>query len=202
MSAIEVLDPASDQIVAEIPTGVSPHFVSLFHSNPLGMAVIQGPGEVMLFDPATNKPVRSIAVGKQPHWLAISGDGKTAFVSNEGSNDVSIVDVATGKTTAVAVGQAPRKIVVQQTAQAAVAGSKVSISGFAFGPQMLMVKAGTSVTWSNDDGSPHTVTFHDGSPGAKVLSPGQTFTRVFDKPGTYDYFCSFHPYMTGSVMVE
>ncbi len=45
-------------------------------------------------------------------------------------------------------------------------------------------------------------TFRDGSPGAKVLSPGQTFTRVFDKPGTYNYFCSFHPYMTGSVMVE
>jgi plastocyanin len=78
----------------------------------------------------------------------------------------------------------------------------VSIAGFAFGPQAITVKAGAHVTWSNDDGSPHTVTFRDGSPGAKSLSPGQSFTRMFDKPGTYAYFCSFHPYMTGSVVVE
>jgi YVTN family beta-propeller protein len=203
VSAIEVLDPASDKIVAEIPTGVSPHFVSVFHGAPLGMGVVQGPGEVMLFDPATNKPVRSIAVGKQPHWLALSGDSKTAYVTNEGSNDVSVVDIATGKATTVAVGKAPRKIVVQQVSkQASVAGGKVSIAGFAFGPPAITVKAGDSVTWSNDDGPAHTVTFKDNSPGAKSLSPGQTFTRTFDKPGTSEYFCSFHPYMTGHVIVQ
>jgi amicyanin len=203
VSAIEVLDPATDKIAAEIPTGVSPHFVSLFHNAPLGMAVVQGPGEIMLFDPATNKPVRSVAVGKQPHWLALSGDGKTAYVTNEGSNDLSIVDIATGKTSAVEVGKAPRKVVVQQASAAApAAGSKVSIAGFAFGPQAITVKAGDGITWSNDDGSPHTVTFRDGSAGAKSLSPGQTFTRKFEKAGTYDYFCSFHPYMTGRVVVQ
>ena len=63
VSAIEVLDPRTDKIVAEIATGVSPHFVSLFHNAPLGMAVVQGPGEVLLFDPATFKAVRSIPVG-------------------------------------------------------------------------------------------------------------------------------------------
>jgi YVTN family beta-propeller protein len=202
VSAIEVLDPASDKIVAEIPTGVSPHFVSVFHGAPLGMGVVQGPGEVMLFDPATNKPVRSIAVGKQPHWLTLSGDGKTAYVTNEGSNDLSVVDIATGKATAVEVGKAPRKVVVQQTsAPAAAGGPKVSIAGFAFGPQAIMVKVGDAITWSNDDGAPHTVTFKDGSAGSKALSPGQTFTRTFEKPGTYEYFCSFHPYMTASVTV-
>ena len=51
------------------------------------------------------------------------------------------------------------------------------------------------VTWSNDDGPAHTVTFKDGSAGA-------TFTRTFDRPGTYDYFCSFHPYMTGRIVVR
>ena len=209
VSAIEVLDPATDKIVAEIPTGVSPHFVNLFRGAPLGLSVVQGPGEVMLFDPATNKPVRSIAVGKQPHWLTLSGDGKIAYVTNEGSNTLSVVDIATGTTTAVEVGKAPRKVVVQQTASAAAAApaatapaaSKVSIAGFAFGPQAATVKAGDAITWSNDDGSPHTVTFRDGSPGAKSLSPGEAFSRMFDKAGTYEYFCSFHPYMTGSVTV-
>jgi YVTN family beta-propeller protein len=203
VSAVQVLDPASDKIVAEIPTGVSPHFVSLFHGMTLGMVVVQGPGEVLLFDPVTNKPVRSIVVGKQPHWLAVSGDRKTAYVTNEGSNDVSVVDIATGKTTTIDVGKAPRKVVVQQTSgQASADGAKVSIAGFAFGPQKISIKVGDSVTWSNDDGTSHTVTFKDGSVGAKTLSPGERFARIFDTPGTYDYFCSFHPYMTGSVVVQ
>jgi amicyanin len=202
VSAIEVLDPASDKVVAEIPTGVSPHFVTLFQGAPLGMAVVQGPGEVLLFDPAGNKPVRSIAVGKQPHWLALSGDHNTAYVTNEGSNDLSIVDIASGKTETVAVGKAPRKVVVQQASASAAAGAKVSIAGFAFAPQAITVKAGDTITWSNDDGAPHTVTFKDGSAGAASLLPGQTFSRKFEKPGTYDYFCSFHPFMTGSVVVQ
>jgi YVTN family beta-propeller protein len=202
VSAVEVLDAASDKIVAEIPTGVSPHFVNLFRGASLGMVVVQGPGEVLLFDPATNKPVRSIAVGKQPHWLALSGDGKTAYVTNEGSNDVSVVDIASAKSTSIAVGQAPRKIVVQQaSALASIAGAKVSIAGFAFGPQAITIKAGDGVTWSNDDGAAHTVTFKNGSPGAKSLAPGANFTQAFDQPGTYEYFCSFHPYMTGRVVV-
>jgi YVTN family beta-propeller protein len=177
--------------------------VNVFRGAPQGMIVVQGPGEVLLFDPTTNQSVRRIAVGKQPHWLALSGDGKTAYVTNEGSNDVSVVDVANGSTTTIAVGKAPRKIVVQQTsAQASAAGANVSIANFAFGPQTLTAKAGASVTWSNDDGSAHTVTFRDGSDGAKSLAPEQKFTRVFDRPGTYEYFCSFHPYMTGRVIVS
>jgi YVTN family beta-propeller protein len=203
VSAVEVLDPASDKIVAEIPTGVSPHFVSVFRGVPLGMVVVQGPGEVLLFDPATNKPVRSVAVGKQPHWLALSGDGKTAYVTNEGSNDVSVVDIAVGNTTTIPVGKAPRKLVVQQTSgQASAADAKVIIAGFAFAPQVITIKAGDEVTWSNNDGPAHTVTFKNGSAGAKGLSPGETFTRVFDQPGTYEYFCSFHPYMSGRVVVS
>jgi YVTN family beta-propeller protein len=118
LNSIQVLDPASDKIVAQIPTGVSPHFVGRPNGMALGMTVVQGPGELLLFDPATDKPVRSIAVGKQPHWATASSDGKTAYVTNEGSNDVTVVDVATGQTSTVAVGTAPRKIVVQRATSA------------------------------------------------------------------------------------
>jgi YVTN family beta-propeller protein len=203
ISAVEVLDPATDKIVAEIPTGVSPHFVNLFGAAPLGMVVVQGPGEVLLFDPATRKPVRSIAVGKQPHWLALSGDGKTAYVTNEGSNDLSVVDIPSGKTTSIGVGKAPRKVVVQQTGkQASAAAANVSIAGFAFGPQSITVKAGDSIAWNNADGPAHTVTFKDGSAGAGNLAPGESFARAFDQAGSYDYFCAYHPYMTGRVVVN
>ena len=119
VSSVQVLDPASDRIIAQIPTGVSPHFVSYPRGSAFGMVVVQGPSELLLFDPATNKPARSVAVGKQPHWATTSGDGKTSYVTNEGSNDVTIVDLATGNTATVAVGNAPRKIVVQRTAGSA-----------------------------------------------------------------------------------
>src|SRR5262249_691602 len=79
----------------------------------------------------------------------------------------------------------------------AAAGSKVSIAGFAFGPQAITLKAGDSITWSNDDGSPHTVTFRDGSAGAQSLSPRPSVPRKFRKARTDGYFCSFHPYITG-----
>jgi len=84
----------------------------------------------------------------------------------------------------------------------AAAGARVSIAGFAFGPQAINIKVGDSVTSTNNDGSPHTVNFKDGSVGAKSLSPADTFTRVFDQPGIYEYFCAFHPYMTGRVIVS
>jgi YVTN family beta-propeller protein len=119
VSSVQVLDPASNKIVAEIPTGVSPHFVNYPRGSAFGIVVVQGPGELLLFDPATNKPARSVAVGKQPNWAATSGDGKTVYVTNEGSNDVTVVDLATGRTATIAVGNAPRRVVVQQTAATA-----------------------------------------------------------------------------------
>src|SRR5574338_694387 len=196
VNAVQVLDPATDKIVAEVPTGASPHYANFFRNTTMGIAVIQGPGELLLFDPQTNQAVRSIAVGKQPHWVTVSSDGKTAYVPNEGSNDVSIVDLASGKVSTVAVGNAPRKVVVQPAR-----GAKVSISNFSFLPPVVTLAPGDTVTWTNDDGAPHALAFKDGSPGAKSLLPGASFARGFSQVGSYEYFCSVHPYMTGRVQV-
>src|SRR5262249_52380306 len=116
VSAVQVLDPTSNKIVAEIPTGVSPHFVNYPRGSAFGIVVVQGPGELLLFDPETNKPARSVAVGTQPNWAAPAGDGKTLSGTNEGWNDVTAVDPATGRTATIPVGNAPRRVVVQQTA--------------------------------------------------------------------------------------
>ena len=203
VSSVQVLDPGSDRIVAQIPTGVSPHFVSYPRGSAFGIVVVQGPSELLLFDPATNKPARSTAVGKQPHWATASGDGKTAYVTNEGSNDVTVVDLATGKTTTVAVGNAPRKIVVQRTAATPEKdASKVSIMNFAFTPAEVTIAPGENVTWINDDGAPHGLEYNDGVKGMDLLLPGASFSRRFDRTGTYDYNCSVHPYMTGRVVVR
>jgi YVTN family beta-propeller protein len=202
VNAVQVLDPASDKIVAQVPTGASPHIANFYRGASAGTAVVQGPGELLLFNPETNAPLRSIAVGKQPHWEA-TADGKTIYVTNEGGNDVSIVDLATGKVTSVPVGKAPRKVVVQRVSAAAPAGAaKVSIANFAFAPATLAITAGESVTWSNDDGAPHGLAYKDGTKGIDVLLPGASFSRTYDKPGTFDYLCAVHPYMTGKVVVQ
>jgi YVTN family beta-propeller protein len=202
VNSIQVLDPVSDKILMQIPTGVSPHFVGYPHGMTYGMTVVQGPGELLLFDAATNKPVRSIAVGKQPHWATASADGKMAYVTNEGSNDISIVDLATGKTKTVAVGNAPRKVVAEQSSVTnAKHGRKVSINNFLFTPAEIRIAAGDTVTWTNDDGAPHGLEYQDGAQGTNPLLPGASFSRRFDRPGTYDYNCSVHPYMTGRVIV-
>lgn len=202
--AVQVLDAATNQWLAPIPTGVSPHIAQHFAGMASGVVVVQGPGEVMLFDPATRTPGRSIAVGKQPHWLDISADGGKLWVSNEGSNDVSVIDLAGGPSHTVAVGNAPRKVAVQRGAPAGHAGGSahVAIRNFAFEPAQITVKVGQPVRWKNDDGAPHGVAFRKGGPaGMDLMLPGQDFTQSFDKPGVYDYACSVHPYMTARVTV-
>ncbi len=200
LDAVQVLDVANDNIGASIPTGASPHIAMQARGAAFGTVVVQGPGELMLFDPATRKPVRSIAVGKQPHWMAPADGGKTFYVSNEGSNDVTVVDIAKGTTKTIAVGNAPRKVVVQPGDGAT--GTKVSIANFAFAPAQLVVALKTAVTWSNDDGAPHGIAFADGKGSNNLLLPGATHSRSFDAPGTYDYVCSVHPYMSGRVVVR
>jgi len=77
----------------------------------------------------------------------------------------------------------------------------VKIGNFTFGPQEVKVKAGTTITWTNEDDIPHTVV----SPNnfrSKVLDTDGTYTFTFTTPGTYKYFCSLHPHMTGTIVVE
>jgi len=203
VNSIAVLDPVSDKIVAQIPTGASPHLANFFRGASAGTAVVQGPGELQLFDPATNMPLKAIAVGKQPHWMAATSDGKRIYVTNEGSNDVTVVDLAAGTTSTIAVGNAPRKVVVLPgAANTQSSGARISIANFAFAPGEITVAPGSMVTWSNDDGAPHGLAYNDGAKGTDVLLPGASFSRVYDKPGTFDYVCAVHAYMTGKVIVR
>ena len=89
-----------------------------------------------------------------------------------------------------------------QAASTAKGGAKVSIANFAFAPAVVTIAPGESVTWTNDDGAPHGLEFRDGGAGTDLLLPGANFSRRFDRPGTYDYNCSIHPYMTGRVVVR
>jgi plastocyanin len=82
------------------------------------------------------------------------------------------------------------------------ATAAVEIANFTFKAPALTVKPGTTVTWTNADDIPHTVTSNTGMFKSKVLDSGDKFSFTFAKPGQFGYFCSIHPHMTGSVIVK
>ncbi len=98
----------------------------------------------------------------------------------------------------VAVGGMPRA----SAADNAPGAVEVNIDNFSFSPATITVKAGTVVTWTNRDDIPHTVVADDKSFKSKVLDTGDKFTFTATKAGTYSYFCSVHPKMTGKLIVE
>lgn len=77
----------------------------------------------------------------------------------------------------------------------------VTIVDIAFDPPELEVSTGTTVTWTNRDAAPHTVTASDGAFDSGALNEGDTFSYTFEDAGTFDYVCEIHPGMTASVTV-
>ena len=77
----------------------------------------------------------------------------------------------------------------------------VDIVNFRFSPRMLTVPAGTKVTWTNRDDVPHTVTSVNKTFSSPMLDTEESYSKVFNEPGTFDYFCAMHPKMTGTVLV-
>jgi plastocyanin len=127
-------------------------------------------------------------------------------------NIYSQTDNATGMTTNQTISnqnsttttgsQESESISVSIVPNASIMGDK------AYSPNPIEVKVGGGMTWSNDDSQIHTATA--GSVGSAdsgsvfdsdILSPGATFDFVFDGRGTYDYYCTLHPQMVGTINV-
>jgi plastocyanin len=87
-------------------------------------------------------------------------------------------------------------------ADAPVATNAVAIQNFAFSPATVTVKAGTTITWTNQDQEPHTVTsVSGGALQSPPMNTGETFKHTFATPGQFDYLCTIHPFMTATVVV-
>ena len=87
-------------------------------------------------------------------------------------------------------------------APAQAADAEVQIDQFAFAPQRVTVKAGTTVTWINDDDIPHTIASSTKLFKSTALDTEDKFSFTFTTAGAYEYFCSLHPHMTGTIVVE
>ncbi len=77
----------------------------------------------------------------------------------------------------------------------------MNMQNFAYQMANIQVRAGTTVTWTNQDSAPHSVTFKNGLKDSGLLYQGQSFSYTFNTPGTYQYYCTVHPYMVATVTV-
>jgi plastocyanin len=96
-------------------------------------------------------------------------------------------------------------VACRQTARKAVAlgPNEIAIDNFQFSPPTLTVKAGTKITWINNDDVPHLiVNVQNKFKQSPVLDTDQKFSATLAKPGTYNYFCSLHPKMQGTIVVK
>ena len=93
--------------------------------------------------------------------------------------------------TAIGLGCGPRPVT-----------REVVIQGFAFAPASDTVQAGDTVRWSNQDVVPHTATSRAGGFDSRTLEAGRAWTYVSRTPGTYEYECTLHPTMRGTLVVR
>jgi plastocyanin len=92
--------------------------------------------------------------------------------------------------------------IVTAADQPSAASADVKIDNFSFGPQTITVPVGATVTWTNHDDIPHTSVSTDGVFKSKVMDTDDKFAYTFTKPGTYPYYCTIHPKMTGQIVVK
>jgi plastocyanin len=84
----------------------------------------------------------------------------------------------------------------------ATGGTQVVVDNFSFAPATATVPVGTTVTWTNHDDIPHNVVSPEQKFKSRVLDSDDTFSHTFDVAGTYQYYCSIHPRMTGQIVVR
>ena len=81
--------------------------------------------------------------------------------------------------------------------------NEIAIADFSFSPKMFIVPAGATVTWINHDTVPHVISSADNQfQKSPPSQPGQSFSNTFATRGSYSYFCSIHPRMTGKIIVK
>lgn len=106
--------------------------------------------------------------------------------------------------------QSPKVIFLPKSPTSTVTGTQkiltktnfdIKIKGFSFQPRGISVRVGATITWTNLDMAPHSITADDGTFDSGLISSDKVYSRTFDKPGIFHYHCTLHPAMLGTVIV-
>lgn len=134
--------------------------------------------------------------------IALSGLGFVACGGGDGDDSASTgaetTDTATEPTDD---STGPGGVNAPAPSGDAVRSEKVEIVDFAYDPDPVTIEEGGKVIWINEDSAPHTATAEDGSFDTGTLEEGKLKSESFKEPGTYEYICSIHPDMHGTVEV-
>jgi plastocyanin len=103
---------------------------------------------------------------------------------------------------AVASAAMVHGVSIARAAEEKKAAVTVTVDNFSFTPKEITVAAGTTIIWVNHDDVPHTVVSTDKKFRSKALDTDDQFSFTFIDAGTYAYFCSVHPIMTGKIIVK
>ena len=159
-------------------------------------------GGVVTTDEGETDPELIIGLGE----LNDSGYSGIAWLGADGDQTRVAIDLAEPASTGGASAKRhrrPRRARRMLAADAAAESVAVEIKNFSFNPPEITVPVGGSVTWTNDDSTPHTATGLDREVlQSGAIKPGESFTQTFDTAGTFDYFCEFHPNMKGTIVVK
>ncbi|MBZ5591788.1 MAG: metallophosphoesterase [Acidobacteriia bacterium] len=126
--------------------------------------------------------------------------GLTQVSYRKGQHALAIVDSSLGD--GEAMGASMEAAGAATATAAAGSASQINIDNFSFSPGVSTVPAGTNVTWTNHDDIPHNVISTEKHFASPVLETDQSFSFRFEKPGSYPYYCSIHPKMTGKLVVS
>jgi nitrite reductase (NO-forming) len=104
--------------------------------------------------------------------------------------------------TAISIPELGKYYVLAQEAVSIAPGSSNPGATEFYVPPEITISSGTTVTWTNDDATIHTVTDKGGSFDSSIIAPTATWEDTFDTAGEFNYYCSLHPFMTGKVIVN
>jgi len=187
--SVTVLNGHIHQILHKVEGNVTFHTAcsTAFPQPVAGMAPSPGPMKVPADQLRGLLGITSVNYVENPGSLAIVDTQLDSVLAAPAAAPMAMTMPVGGTiaTTAVATGQ-----------------GKVTIDNFSFSPQQLTVTPGTTVTWTNQDDIPHTVVNPGGLFHSKGLDTDDKFSFTFTKSGTYPYFCSVHPMMTGQIVVK
>jgi plastocyanin len=134
--------------------------------------------------------------------LAVLGFGASSVLAACGSSKSSVGISPTGPSSTTTAAPAAAPTTGAPGAPGVATGTdKIAIKNYTFVPPSVTVAAGTTVTWTNNDGFDHEITQNDAGFAGPDIKPGASFSHKYDKAGTYAYHCGIHNYMTGSVTV-
>ncbi len=139
--------------------------------------------------------------------LAVSTSALGALIACGGSSNAASQSTVAPTMVMPTMDHMPATgVTTTRTAASAVAvdpkSPQVGIDNFNFAPKSLSIAVGTTVTWTNRDDVPHTVTSREKKFGSQALDTDEHFTFTFTEPGTYAYFCAIHPIMTAEIVVK